>query len=250
MALIQAVAADAGGSGGSLAITIAATAANSVIVVPFGSPVSITGPTVTDNKSNTYTQVFLDTSGTDVSPSALFICTNPASGVTQVTIGGTSVAKITGYVLEESGLLSSGTVDQQSLNANQSFTSTPTTANVTTTSTNEVAYSFAFFGNGTLSQMTAGTGWTAVTGTGITSGQHDNATAGSSMFVQRQVLSSTATIAGLVNASGATGYDSGIVTLIATIATLITPSAGAVSEAGVAPTIILANNTVVTPFVA
>lgn len=250
MALIQAVASDQGGSGGSFATTISSTAAGSAIVVGVLCGGGWAGtPGCSDNKSNSYgAAIVSDTNAANVSQCALFVCLNATSGVTSVTItnGGKNIV----FVCEESGIVTSGGIDQSGIAPNQSFTTTPTTANVTTTSANEVAYAFACYGNG-IPTYTQGTGWTALTGTGITSGQRNNTTAGVAMFMERQVLSSTATIAGAVNSSpGTSGQDSAIVTLIQANQTAITPTVGSVTTSGVAPTVTKALNTVIQTFVA
>jgi len=249
MALIQAVASDQGGSGGNFAVTIASSTAGSAIIVGVLAVGGFSAaPTVTDNKSNTYVKIVSDENNAHVSPCALFVCSNATSGVTTVTVnnGGKDIV----FVCEESGLVSSGTVDQSAIGANQSSTNAPTTPSVTTTSANEVAYSFVCFGNGQTT-FSAGTGWTAVSGTGITSGQHDNTTAGASMFMERLTLSSTSTIAGTSNATATTsGWGSALVTLVVAGQTNIAPSAGSATVTGNAPTVTPANNTVIQTFVA
>jgi hypothetical protein len=249
MALVQAVASDQGSSGGVFSTTISASASGSAIIVALLSAGGFSAaPTVTDNKSNTYTKVVSDENNANVSECAIFVCPNAIAGVTSVTVN--NGGKLTVFVCEESSLVTSGVVDKSAIAVSQAFTTTPTTANVTTTSANEVAYSFVCYGNGTVT-FSAGTGYTAVSGTGITSGQHNNTVIGTSAFLERQVLSSTSTIAGISNSSpGATGIDSALVTLILAAQTNISPLVGSVSTTGNTPTVTPANNTVIQTFVA
>jgi len=207
MALIQAVAADQGASGGSFSVTIASSASGSILVVCILSAGGFSAtPTCSDNRGNTYTLLQLDNTA-DNSPSALFGCAAPLSGVTTITIA--NGGKITAFVCEESA--TSNAFDQSNIAPNQSGTSTPTVS-ITTTTPNQVIYSFCNQGGGqvTMSQSSG----TALTGTGITAGQHDNTVATTSMFGQRQVVTSVGTYSGTVNATLASAYDSFIVSIV------------------------------------
>lgn len=211
MALVQSGATDTAGSGGSLVITLAQalTPGNYITVWALGVGGVVT-PTGSDNGAsggNVYTLQQSDQSGVFVSPCCMFTAPVTKSATT-ITI--TGCVKTTGFYAEESGV---SAVDLSNIAANQGSTSTPTTS-VTTSQSHVVAYSMVCYGNGTRT-FTQNSGIALPTGNGITTGQHDNATAGSSMFLQRAVVSGAGLINGTVNSSpSVNGADSIILTLI------------------------------------
>lgn len=219
MALVQSVATDSGGSGGTLTIgsgqgLVSPTVGNIVVVMAMGVG-GVTSPTCSDNAaggSNTYILQQSDQSGVNVSPCCMFTAIITKSGATTISL--TGCVKTTMFVMEESGV---SAVDLSNIAANQGNTSTPTTS-VSTSQSSVISYSMACYGNGTLT-YTQNSGTALPTGNGITTGQRNNTTAGASMFVQRQAATGPGTVNGTVTGSVAvTGSDSIIVTLTPTAA--------------------------------
>ena len=216
MALVQAVAKDQGGSGGTFTITttdgwVASSSGSAIIVAILSAGGFTSAPTISDNKSNTYTIIDSDQGVGATSNCAWWVCANAASGTNSISVA--NGGKITMFAIEESGLATSSIIDAHALNTNQAGTTTPTSGNVSPTATNDIAYAFHAAGSST-NTFTVGSGWTALTGTGITTGLHNNTVAGTSMFMERQALSGSSAVAGTATTgSTQSGTDSGIVAL-------------------------------------
>lgn len=221
MALVQAVAANRGGSGGNLPITVAATSAGNTLVVVgvavSGGQALITG--VTDNASggsNTYTKAI------GAGNSSVWYCLNaPNGGATIVTIVYTS-GKSQGWVVEESG--TSALDGTPNINAGQSATTTPHSNNITTASASAVAFGFSdtIAGSSAGYGATGGAGggtWAVLAGTGFTAGENDNP-GNSAICGIRMVLTSAATFQATMVSGLGSGQDSGVIafSLAATVA--------------------------------
>jgi hypothetical protein len=210
MGFVQGVGTDSGGSGGTFTATFSSpyTLGNTIIVVVC-DPGTLLNAACSDDKGNTYTRV-LDDEAAATTNSALFVAPITTGGGTVITVTGSTKTII--IAVEESGLTATP-IDQSHLAANLAATNSPSSGSVTPTSASEVGYAFVADGGGT-NTFTQGTGWTAVTGTGITSGQHTDTTAGTTLFVERMDISSTAAIAGTATTTGTpSALDAGIVTL-------------------------------------
>lgn len=214
---VQSVAANQGSSGGTFTFTIASTTAGNRGIVGFQSAGGFSGtPACSDNAaggSSTWTLLKQDTGGN--SPSGLCYTESLKAGATSITI--TFGGKITAIFVEESGLLAGTAIDQNGMNAEQAFTNTPS-VNVTNTASSEVAYSFFFNGQAGLTFTAAG-GATALSGTGLTTGNNTNSTAGTGSYGQRQTgVASGSFTASATSSSSGTGMSAYVVTLKTTAA--------------------------------
>jgi hypothetical protein len=204
MSVVQAVGGDNGAvAATTLAITIASSIAGSCLIA--GSAqygFDVTG--VADNLGQTWIQAFTPIGNTE-SPSVWYF-PNTSAGVTTVTFTYGTARKSDGFVLEESGLTTSSTVDVFALTPLNTFSVGTTWASETTGTTaqaDEIALCITSTAAGsdiTLALDSASTtaGWAGLTGTGFTSGRINTSANGTDTLVCRRVLSAT----GTVNCSG------------------------------------------------
>lgn len=200
MALVQCVANDNAGGATTLTVALSATSAGNLVGCAFFFNGTIS--TVIDNLAQSYTPTIAVTEGGGGSnQSALYYFPNSAAGVTLITV--TFTGSVPGIIFgfEESGVAASSPVDSTPVGQGQSIAGWTSTAMATTSSANDVLYGFAGGGTSNADTCAAGTGWTAVTGTGITSGTRGNTVDHSIGFLERRAVSAT----GAYDASGTWG---------------------------------------------
>lgn len=133
-----------GASGSSYSITLAATKSGSLIAVGISGTISsITVTGVTDNKSQTYSQV----SGARATDSGsnyftdIWYFANSASGVTTITVSlSGSTASGGATAIEVVGINTTSPVDASAAVNNIASTSTPVSGNITTTQNNGLIF--------------------------------------------------------------------------------------------------------------
>jgi hypothetical protein len=156
------------------------------IIVACGTDTAAPVPTISDNKSDTYTLI---KSVTDSAPAtlALYILPNNPGGVSSITCTPNAFSEMTIVIMELNGAASASVTDQVSGNDNAFGGANPWTSHSTAVQSTTgdygigVAYEFRL-GNQT---FTAGSGWTAVGG--------DNA--GTIFFEDQNPVSGTSSIA-------------------------------------------------------
>jgi len=188
MALIQAVANDNGAGATTLVATIASSTVGSCLTAIVGRLANlVTG--VTDNLAQTYTAAF--TPGAFTEAAGAWICPNSAAGVTTITATFSASTGSVIFALEESGIVTASPVDQTQRSTSTSGATYDSGATATTTNANDVGYAIACSAATSNVNFAADAGWTAVTGTGITSGHHGNTTEGDDLFVARREYTAT-----------------------------------------------------------
>jgi hypothetical protein len=155
------------------------------VIGQFGK--DVTG--VTDNLAQTYTRAF--TPGTGTEHSSVWTFPNSAAGVTLLTATFSVSRASSMFGLEESGLVTSNPADTFAFSASALVTVLDSGASATTAQANEVLYTVFASSDGSSRSFAATDGSTAVTGTGITSGHHGNATDGNDCFVSRREVTAT-----------------------------------------------------------
>jgi hypothetical protein len=188
MALVQAVANDNGAGAATITATISSSTAGNCLVVVIGrNGRLITG--VTDNQSQTYVQAYTPlNNGTE--DTSTWVFPNTAAGVTLITATFSSSQGSVIFAIEESGLETSSVVDASAVTAGavQATWSSSATAISSTT----VGYGICCStGGSSQSIAVTASGWSDVTGTGITAGHHGNATEGDDLYMCRQVFASS-----------------------------------------------------------
>jgi hypothetical protein len=113
---------------------------------------------------------------------------------------------------EESGIASASAVDQSNT-GNQATVSSWTTGNITTVVANDVCYGYDCNPSNSSYTLTPTGSWTALSGTGLTSGMVAQTGLGYRTVGMRQVLSGTATLAATGTSSGTTDALSAIIAL-------------------------------------
>lgn len=173
------------------AVTIASSTSGNLLIALVWALSSSVPTLETDNLGQTwstaYTQAF---TGESV---GVFYKENTASGVTTVT-SHHALGESTTFVLEYSGMLTSGAFDKNSSKANNATTVWSSNATVTTTAANEVL--LGFLGSGfDPNALTIDSPWTPVTcGDGsCPGGIFRNASAGDNMIVGERIVSATGT---------------------------------------------------------
>ena len=192
MALIQAV----GAAADATTCTIASSASGSTIVV-MGAFSGGAFSSVTDNQSNTYTV------GTTTNGVATAWCIGANSGVTTITLVGSSGHRAWG-VIEESGLssLDANPAALQNSSANPELSNTITPAVATETA-------FACVGNHSnalspatwTTNVSGGCTFSTVIGTGLTNSGVDNP-GNCGIYLLRGVVTTTATFQASINVGG------------------------------------------------
>ena len=126
-----------------------------LLVVAMGSNTSVSGFSVSDDKSNTYTQIGTATDGTALLGFTAWIAYNIATGVPNITIGGSPTSS---FIIGLSGLPNSAGVDGIVWQF-QSASSTPSSGSTTTTNANDYLLGFSVVMNAT-GVYTVGSGYT------------------------------------------------------------------------------------------
>lgn len=187
MAQVQAVGASTTTS--SVVINISASAAGNCLIVLIGTSSNLTVTSVSDNQGQSWSSAFSDDTKCHV-----FYKANTAAGVTQVTVTFPSSQEAAAIVMERDDLDTASPFDVASTQNSQSGVTT-WTANATGTLAQDTALAIgiAHSVNGQNMFTGAGSGWAAITGTGITSGQRNNS-AGASTFVELKDVTGGGTV--------------------------------------------------------
>jgi hypothetical protein len=198
MAQVQARGGDNGAGGTTLQFTsITSTGAGNFLCIVFGCGSNMTITGVTDNLTQTWSKFSVDEDGTKTH---CWYKENSASGVTTVTVTFPSSNDSTGVFMERNDILTSASADIESTQNTAVAGAGPLwTSNATGTmaQNHELGIAWAYQLNGQPYFDNAGSGWTAITGTGITNGEAVNA-GGESIFVELQEFTAggTATATG------------------------------------------------------
>lgn len=192
VSIVQCVANDNGsGSSGSspVSCTISSTsAANCIVAVVFFSSSSSTTCTVTDSASQSYATAGTDIQNTGGSffSAACRYKEGSASGITTVTASfGAANTSAVMYVFELAGVPASGVYDTGVGQAQNTVTSW--NAGTLVTAAKGIILVMANDSASAGKTFTAGAGFSNVTGTGVTSGSHDNTGSGESCYMEYQI---------------------------------------------------------------
>lgn len=209
MALIQGTSNDTGGSGAAtlvLTFSSATTADWLGVAVANGGNTTITS--VVDSQAASWTKAV----GTN-EITHFWYRENASPGVTSLTITFPSAKIACAIAMERDDVVTSGSFDTSAAQNIQTPAASPATTNTTGSmaQANELGVAW-FWSSDSAGRFTgAGSGWTAMSGTGITGGSHDNTTDGDSFFAETQTYASGGTATGTCTLSGSTNTTSRIV---------------------------------------
>ena len=176
--ILNAIAFTPATSNTSTTYTVPSTTAGSVICVVAGSNLTTTKTvkSVGGSSSNTWVKQFTDTSSNDI-----WTCLNAGAGLTSIIYSTNVTAYPWIMYFEIAGANTTGNVFAVTSNSGSSaaFSSVQLTPG-----TSSVALGFAFETNDATSTGTPGTGWSAITGTGFSSGAAANPTNGDTWYAE------------------------------------------------------------------
>jgi uncharacterized membrane protein len=190
---------------------VASTAGNA-IVVACGSGGGTPAPTISDNKSDTYTLVTSVTGNTSTAILGLYVLPNNPGGITSITCTPQGYTDVFMIGMELSGAAASNVVDQFSVNDNGYNSANPWTSNATSTQNTSGDYGIgvAFEIYQGAQTFTAGSGWTGVA----------TDSSGSIFLEEQNTVSGTSAIAATGNISNINSAR------VITIAATLKPSGG------------------------
>jgi hypothetical protein len=229
MSLVQAVGANngAGSGAGNFTFTVnfAATSAGDTLGLGLlwsTTPTPIpTISSVIDSDSQNWVQALSPIESTSLAVyGVMYYFLNTAAGVTSVTttFTGSSGGVFNGIMFEESGGFS--TLDGTPVGQAQASASTWSSGSLIVSGNNGVAYGMSCTGAASPG-YSQGSGWTALTGTGLTGGVNNNTIAGQNIFMERQTYTSSP-----LNGTGSCSSASNVVSMIMAFkaATIIVPT--------------------------
>lgn len=189
-------------------VTLASTGSNSLILLLVNYISTIHGTSFVAGAASVTAADFTFTDSNDNFLISYWSIPSIASGLTTATLHMSTSAFLAGIIIEETNLVTSAAFDQSSSNYQIGATSWTSNSTPTTSQASEIAYGAilvpavvagAYYG-------TLGSGWAALSGTGITAGVSSEATAGMSLLGIRQVLSTTGTYAATGSAATNDSY--------------------------------------------
>jgi len=183
MAFIQAVGSDNGAGATTLVFTIAASSAGNLVAVCVQGG---TGHTITDN----LTQTYVASGFNGAWGGYMFYKVNSAAGVTSITVTVASSTVLGGFAYERSNIVLAAPEDTFAFNQSVSTTDWTTTETAVTSQANTLGIVFIANTGGINNNYAITGGGIAATGTGITSGTHQNTINGSEQFLGFALYSS------------------------------------------------------------
>lgn len=192
MSQIQAVGADTGAGATSLSFTVSSTTAgHQLVILLYVTSIGITISSVSDGHSGTWTERGAGANCHCVDS------LNCAGSITTVTVNFSASAIAMGFIMERDDITGFDQIVSQ--NTQTSVTTWTSNTSAAMAQNTEIGFGWAGSTAGQAQFQGAGTGWSNLTGTNITSGTHDNTTDGDSLKGEFQVFTS----GGTTSASGA-----------------------------------------------
>jgi hypothetical protein len=186
--IVQAVAADNGAAATTVTVNIAATAAgNRLIAVVGRESRSVTGFT-----AGSWTKASGTVAGSSQAPAA-WSQKNIAAGITSVTANLSSSLGTVMFILEIGGLDESADFDKSNWSVAETSATWSSGATGALTTATQMLIACAATAAGSSNNFAADSPFTAVSGTGITSGHHGNTSEGDDLFVCYQHVSASTT---------------------------------------------------------
>lgn len=222
MSLVQAVGNDNGSGATTLTVSLGAVTAGNLLVVCCGVQSRlVTG--VADDVNGAWTEAFAQTN--QFAAPGIWYFQNTGSGTPTVTLTFSASTASSAIAWEESGVLTSSAFDKEAHSSTTNSAAWNSGATSTTSQANTVGFGFVSSANAP-SGFAGDSGWTALSGTGITSGSRYNSADGNDVFVCRREYTSTGTYSATGTRSAANNWCAGIVIFKQSATTSFNPLRG------------------------